>query len=124
LILAVLQGIAAQVAELVDLVATDLGAPLRRLRVDGGLVRSRRLLQAVADLAQLPVDVYPSAHATALGAAAFGRLAITPDLMVDDASLVWEPAATFEPHWSGDRAAGHRARWRAAVTATLGLDAS
>ncbi|MEV4377778.1 FGGY-family carbohydrate kinase [Streptosporangium sp. NPDC049644] len=41
LVLAVLQGIAAQVAELGDLVAADLGQPLTRLRVDGGLTRSR-----------------------------------------------------------------------------------
>ena len=35
-------------------------------------------MQAQADLAQLPVDVYPSAHATPLGAAACARLALEP----------------------------------------------
>ena len=50
LVLAVIQGIAAQVAELADALAADLGEPLASLRVDGGLTRSRVLMQAVADL--------------------------------------------------------------------------
>src|SRR5262245_77990 len=68
LVRALMEGIAAQVAALADLVATDLGQPLTRLRVDGGLTRSAVLMQAQADLARIPVDVYPSLHATALGA--------------------------------------------------------
>ncbi|RDG37476.1 FGGY family carbohydrate kinase [Streptomyces corynorhini] len=119
LVLAVLQGIAAQVAELAALVAADFGAPLTRLRADGGLTRSRVLMQAQADLAQLPVDVYPSQHATALGAAALGRLAIEPELTLEQAVPAWTPGTTFEPLWSEDRAQDHRARWRAAVDATL-----
>lgn len=119
LVLAVLQGVAAQVAELTGLVEADLGTPLPRLLVDGGLTRSRTLMQAQADLAQMPVEVYPSAHATALGAAALARLAVEPALQADEAAPRWAPAATFEPRWSKDRADEHRARWRAAVEATL-----
>ena len=78
LVRALLEGIAAQVATLTSLVADDLGRPLTRLRVDGGLTRSRTLMQAQADLAQMPVEVYPSAHATPLGAAACARLALDP----------------------------------------------
>lgn len=64
LILAVLQGIAAQVTELTALVGRDLDQPLNRLRADGGLTNSAALMQAQADIAQLPVDIYPNAHAT------------------------------------------------------------
>ena len=35
----------------------DLGRPLTALRVDGGLTRSRLLMQAQADLLQVPVEV-------------------------------------------------------------------
>jgi glycerol kinase len=124
LVLAVLQGIAAQVAELADLVSTDLGAPLARLRVDGGLTRCRTLLQATADLLQIPVDVYPSPHATALGAAAFGRLAVTSGLALADAVPAWTPSDRFEPSWSADRAGQFRDRWRSAVPAALPRTAS
>jgi glycerol kinase len=119
LVLAVLQGIAAQVAELTSLIGAELDAPLRRLRVDGGLTRCRTLMQSTADLLQMPIDVYPSAHATALGAAALGRSAMTPGLGIDGAIPAWTPSDTYEPGWSSDRSAEFRARWRSAVTAAV-----
>ncbi len=48
----------------------DLGRPLTFLRADGGLTRFRLLVQAQADLLQVPVLVYRSADATAFGVAA------------------------------------------------------
>ena len=76
LVRAVIEGIAAQVAWLARAVGDDLGAPLARLRVDGGLTRSRVLMQTQADLLQAPVEVYVSPHATALGVAALARLGL------------------------------------------------
>jgi glycerol kinase len=119
LVRALLEGIAAQVAALADLVGTDLGQPLTRLRVDGGLTRSAVLMQAQADLAQVPVDVYPSAHATPLGAAACAQLALRPDATVQEVVGTWTPQRTYEPQWSADRAAEHLARWHRATAATL-----
>jgi glycerol kinase len=119
LVTAVLQGLAAQTAELLTAVENDLPAPLSTLRVDGGLTRSRRLMQAVADLTQIPVEVYPSAHATALGAAACARMAADPTLRPIDAVDDWTAATTYQPQWSADQASEFRHRWRAAVTATL-----
>jgi glycerol kinase len=72
---AVAEGIAASVAVLAGAVAADLGRPLTSLRVDGGLTRSRVLLQAQADLLQVPVLVSRTPDATALGVAALARLA-------------------------------------------------
>ncbi|MFC9428020.1 FGGY family carbohydrate kinase [Streptomyces sp. NPDC056987] len=118
LVTAVLQGIAAQVAEVAGLVAADLGAPLTRLRADGGLTRCATLMQAQADLARMPVDVYSSPHATALGAAAMARLAVEPELTLEQAVPEWTPGTTYEPRWSEDRAQDFRARWLAAVDAT------
>lgn len=115
LVTAVIQGLAAQVAELADLVAADLGQPLTRLRVDGGLTRSHRFVQAVADLTQLPVDVYPSPHATPLGAVALLRTALDPSLALADAVVGWEPATSYDPRWSTDRAATFRTAWRQTV---------
>jgi glycerol kinase len=122
LVRALLEGVAAQVATLTSLVAQDLGRPVSRLRVDGGLTRSRILMQAQADLAQVPVDVYPSAHATPLGAAACARLALEPGLSLEEAVAPWEPEHVFEPAWSPDRAGEHLARWRDAVAATSTRD--
>lgn len=121
---AVLRGVAATVVDLLDVVGTDLGAGIGRLRVDGGLTRSRFLMQAQADLAQVPVDVYPSPDATALGVAAAARLGL--DAGADLVGTVggWTPAATYEPRWSRDRAAEHLGRWRDAVMRSLRDDAA
>lgn len=118
LVIAVLQGIAAQVAELTDVIGRDVGEALSSLRVDGGLTRSRTLMQAVADLTQLPVDLYPSPHATALGAAALGRMSQHSHLDIRDAVLDWNPTITYEPHWTRDRAGAFRERWRRAAAGT------
>ncbi len=120
LVRAVVLGLAAQLAELAAVVHADIGRSLDRLRVDGGLVRCRTLMQATADLLRVPVDVYPHLHATALGSAAAAHLALDPALTVDAAVPEWTPAVTYEPQWSTDRAERYLARWHEAVTATVG----
>jgi glycerol kinase len=119
IVTAVLQGIAAQVAELADVIAQDTGQPLRSLRVDGGLIQSRVLMQAVADLTQLPIGLYPSAHATALGAAALGRLSIEPGLTLEQAVPDQHPRTTLQPRWSPENAREFRERWRRITASTL-----
>ena len=120
LIRAVLEGIAAQIADLAAACAADLGDSLKSLRVDGGLTRSAVLMQAQADILQLPIEVYPSAHATALGAAALGRLAVRPQEAVP--ALEWVPEHVYEPRWNADRAADFMGNWRAAVMRTLSME--
>lgn len=119
LVTAVIQGLAAQVAELADLVSTDMASPLTRMRVDGGLTRSAVFMQSVADLLQIPIDVYPTAHATPLGAVALARMSIEPSLTLADAVVAWKPEHTFEPAWSRDRADSFRSEWRGAVDRML-----
>jgi glycerol kinase len=71
---AVIDGLAASVALLAGSVTSDLGMSLPVLRTDGGLTRSMVLLQAQADLLQVPVEVYSTPDATAHGVAALARL--------------------------------------------------
>ncbi len=124
LVAGVLRGIAAQVVDLLGVVEGDVGHAVPRLRVDGGLTRSEFLMQAQADLAQVPVEVYPSADATALGVAAAARIGLEPAASVADVVGGWTPSRTYEPTWSTDRARDHLARWRHAVDAGLGQDQS
>jgi len=110
-----LEGIAAQVGELVTAIQADASTTsthLNRLRVDGGLTQSSVLVQAVADVLQVPVDVYPSAHATALGAAALADLSLHPDRGLRDVVPPWTPTSTYEPVWSPARADEFRSAWR------------
>ena len=115
---AVLEGIAAQVAVVCDAISSDIQEPITMLRVDGGLTRSRVLMQAQADLLQVPVEVYPSAHATALGAASLGHLAMHPGLSLAEAVWPWTPEARYEPQWSPDRAADMLGQWRLMAEST------
>ncbi|MGW2713978.1 FGGY-family carbohydrate kinase, partial [Streptomyces sp. NPDC001356] len=117
---ALCEGIAAQVAELAEAAAGDLGAPLTTLRVDGGLTRSALLMQTQADLLQRPVEVSALADATALGAATLARLGADPGLSVADALPDGRPATVYEPRIPADQAAERRAGFRAAVAALLG----
>jgi glycerol kinase len=121
LVRAVVDGIAAQVTALARAAAYDLGAPLTRLRVDGGLVRSTTLLQTQADLLQAPVDVSPSPDATALGTAALARLGAGLARTPADAVGAWTPAATFTPRIGPDEAEARLRAWRRAVEATMDL---
>ncbi len=112
---AVVDGIAAQVAELVDAVAQDISYPMTRLRVDGGLTASTALMQATADLTRVPVDVYPHPHATALGTAALGRLSLDHELSISEAIFDWRPTVTYRPRWDAGRAEEFREGWRDAL---------
>lgn len=111
IVLAVLQGIAVQIAELVAAINTDTATPMTTLRADGGLTQSKILMQACADILQVPVEVYPSAHATALGAAALARLSLQPHQSVSNVVTAWSPSATYEPSWTGARAHEFRHQW-------------
>lgn len=118
LVLALLQGIAAQIGELVSAIQADTGTRIDRLRADGGLTQSTVLMQAVADVLQVPVDVYPSQHATALGAAALADLSLNPRKGVRGVVPAWTPASSYEPAWDGARAAEFRTSWRALADTT------
>ncbi|MFD9534012.1 FGGY family carbohydrate kinase [Streptomyces sp. NPDC060010] len=120
LVRALCDGIAAQVAELADAVAEDLGAPLTSLRVDGGLTRSALLMQAQADLLRIPVEVSALPDVTALGVGAVARIGLDPSLTVHEAVPEWKPAAVYEPRVDAGQAAERRARFRTAVSALLG----
>lgn len=115
IIRAVIEGIAAQVAELIGAVTADMGGGVSSLRVDGGLTNSSTVMQTLADLLQVPIEVYPSAHATPLGAAALARLGVGWVSELEQAAWPWRPSRVFEPAWTSDQAATFRAQWQDAV---------
>ncbi|HZR51409.1 MAG TPA: FGGY family carbohydrate kinase [Streptosporangiaceae bacterium] len=119
LVRAVAEGIAASVALLVSAAVADLGAPLSSLRVDGGLTRSRLLMQAQADLLQIPVQVCRSPDATALGVAALARLGVGAAGSVAEAVGPAELEMTVDPSIPPDEAAERAVVFRAAVDASL-----
>jgi glycerol kinase len=116
---AVAEGIAASVALLVSAVCADLGRPLASLRVDGGLTRSRLLMQAQADLLQRPVVICRTPDATALGVAALARLGTGDAASVGEALGAAEVEGIVEPSITADQAAERISVFRSALDLTL-----
>jgi len=110
---AVVEGLAAQVALLATAAAADLGTPLTVLRVDGGLTGSTALMQRQADLLQIPLEVFSSPHATALGIAALACLGAGGSSELRPLPIV--AGRRYEPMMSADEAAARLARIEAAT---------
>jgi glycerol kinase len=97
LVRAALEGIAHQVADVVE----ALPEPLDVLRADGGATANAFLMQLQADLLGVPVEVAAERETTALGAAALAA-GTSPSVAV---------GAMYEPRMSRDEAAALRAEW-------------
>jgi glycerol kinase len=63
------------VAQIVDAMLDDTGMSIERLQVDGGLTRSKTMMQIQADLLGYPVAVLENPEATAAGVCALAARA-------------------------------------------------
>jgi glycerol kinase len=108
---AMVDGIAAQVADLLGAIAAD-GVAVKELRVDGGLTQSHTLMQMQADLAQVNIEVYPHPDATAMGVANLAAMATNSALNLGDFASTWKPVERYSPKWSVDRAESYLTKWR------------
>ena len=117
---ATLEAIAFQVADVIEAMAADAGAPLQTLRVDGGAAANDLLLQLQADLLGVPVERPVVAETTALGAAYFAGLAVGLWSGLDEIRGNWALHRAFEPSMSGDRRGSMLEGWRRAVERSRG----
>lgn len=108
---AMVDGIAAQVADLLGAIAAD-GVVVKELRVDGGLTQSHTLMQMQANLAQVQIEVYPHPDATAMGVANLSAMAIDKSLSIGEFASTWKAARSYFPEWSADRAQSYLHKWR------------
>ena len=117
---AVLDGIAHQVADVLEAVGADLGGGLAELRVDGGAAASDLLMQTQADLSGLPVLRPAVTETTALGAAYLAGLGIGYWRDTDELAGNWLLERTFEPSLPEADRLGRRAAWARAVDRARG----
>jgi len=112
---AALEGIAFQVADVLEAMRQDSGIQLNQLRVDGGACANNLLMQFQADILGVPVVRPKVIETTALGAAYLAGLAsgFWPDRQAIQAS--WQPDRIFEPGLSADEMAHRRNRWAEAL---------
>jgi len=112
---AALDGIAFQVADVLEVMRQDSGIAMNSLRVDGGASANDMLMQFQADILQVPVVRPKVIETTALGAAYLAGLAVGFWKDLADVSRSWQVDRTFEPQMSADKAAHRRARWNQAL---------
>jgi len=112
---AALEGIAFQVADVLEVMQADSGSPVLELRVDGGASTNNLLLQFQADLLQVPVVRPKVAETTAFGAACLAGLAVGFWKDRTEVGQAWQPDRTFEPSKSPQEVAHRRSRWAEAL---------
>jgi len=112
---AALEGIAFQVADVLEVMKQDSGVAMAELRVDGGASANDALMQFQADILQVPVVRPKVIETTALGAAYLAGLATGFWKNHEDVSRAWQTDRVFKPEKSADEGAHRRARWKEAL---------
>lgn len=112
---AALEGIAFQVADVLDAMKTDSGMPMTELRVDGGASANDLLMQFQSDISQVPVIRPKVIETTALGAAFLAGLAVGFWNSPEEITGVWQTDRVFEPKMSVDEVTHRRTRWQDAL---------
>jgi glycerol kinase len=112
---AALEAIAYQVADVLEAVHSETGAPLNALRVDGGAAVNDLLMQFQADVLGVPVVRPQVTETTALGAAYLAGLAVGFWGSPDDLRASRKGDTRFEPKMDAARGRELRDCWHRAV---------
>ncbi len=117
---ATLEGIAFQVADVLEAMENDMGGKLVGLRVDGGAAASDLLMQMQADILGAEVRRPRITETTALGAAYMAGLAVGIWEDIDDLAEHWQLDRAFQPAAEDAQRRRMRAEWLRAVERAKG----
>jgi len=112
---ATLEGIAFQIADLVDAMQADANRPIKRLRVDGGAARNDLLMQFQADMLGVTIDRPENVETTAFGAAYLAGMAVGVFDGLGSVIDAYRIERSFEPQMTRAQREKHLGRWRDAV---------
>ncbi len=108
---AALEGIAYQVADILEAMQADSGVKLKELRVDGGASNNNLLMQFQADLLGVPVVRPVITETTALGAAYLAGLGVGLWKNPTEIGSQWKAEKSFKPGISKARRDHLRMGW-------------
>lgn len=109
---ATLEGIAFQNTDILLAMQSDLGEPLKALKVDGGASNNNLLMQFQADVLDCPIVRPVMTDTTALGSALMAGLAVGIFDNLDDIRAHWQADASFNPDMDDAARDAHLTRWR------------
>jgi glycerol kinase len=112
---AALEGIALQIADLLDAMRHDTGGAIRVLRVDGGASANDLLMQFQADLLGTELHRPEVLDTTALGAAFLAALGVGMFSSLEAVAKAWKLNKAYKPSMTDAQVKEHLARWHAAV---------
>jgi glycerol kinase len=116
---AALEATAYQTMDVVRAMEQDSGIPMASLRVDGGMVVNRMLMQFQADMLDVPVVRPSCVETTALGAAYAAGLAVGYWSGLDDLRANWAEAGRWTPGMDRGRRASLSASWYKALDRSM-----
>lgn len=117
---ATLEGIAHEVADLIEAMGEDLGAPVPRIRVDGGAAANDLLMQMQADFAGITVERPKELETTARGAAMLAAIGHGLFASPQQASGMSQVDRTFVVQAPPDERSAQRRTWTDAVGRSRG----
>ena len=115
---ATLESLAYQTKDVLNAMEEAAGTPIHALRVDGGAVANRLLMQFQSDLLQLEVELAKLNESTALGAAYLAGMATGFWQSEEELSGLWASGETYQPTMEKARAQTLYEGWQRAVKAT------
>ncbi len=116
---AVLESMAYQTADVLELMKREAGVDMTSLKVDGGASANDLLLEIQADLLGIPIIRPRCIETTALGAANLAGLATGAFSSLDEIAKRWSVDRSFAPAISAEERAGRLSGWREAVGRVL-----
>ncbi len=116
---AALESVAYQLRDVLGMMHAESGVEPSALRVDGGPTSNAFLMQYVADITRLNIEVSEIAEASAWGAAMAGLLGLEVYRSFNELATPPRATKTYEPQMDGQTADKLYAGWQAAVKRVL-----
>ncbi|HMO36491.1 MAG TPA: FGGY-family carbohydrate kinase, partial [Gemmatales bacterium] len=115
-----LEGIAYQVADILEAMQDDADIKLRELRVDGGASQNNLLMQFQANLLKVPIVRPRITETTALGAAYLAGLGVGYWKNREEIAQQWQMERTFQPDMKKKERQQRLSGWRQALERSKG----
>jgi len=116
---ALLEAIAFRVHDIINCMEIDSGYKIKTLRVDGGMVANKFLMEFQADILGIPIEVPKVSETTSLGVAYLAGLATHVWRDLREIADNWEVKEVYKPKLSEERRKILLERWKEAVKRSL-----